>query len=128
MHTDWRGVGQVTVDDDNTVRLSKWTTENAPGVASVLNNAQVIEVDGTILQIMQDDALLVSFAGNGEGWHPEINYAAGDTVMYEAREWIALPDVGHSPPDDVYAADGSSGGWMPQDEYDLLNTGEADAV
>lgn len=49
-------------------------------------------------------------------WDAAYDYAPGDLVTHNGKEWMALDDVavGHAP-DDVYEPDLSSGGWAPYD-------------
>ena len=48
-----------------------------------------------------------------EEWQADKDYYPGEHVTYQGKEYVALADVGHHHPDDVYAPDGSSGGWQP---------------
>ena len=47
-------------------------------------------------------------------WDEKAHYDANDLAVYEGKTWVALTDVEcGSQPDDVYAQDGATGGWMP---------------
>lgn len=46
-------------------------------------------------------------------WSGSANYSVGDLVTHDGKVFMALPDVAHSPPDDIYDADNMTGGWMP---------------
>jgi hypothetical protein len=48
------------------------------------------------------------------GWDEDAHYDANDLVAHDGKTWVALADVERgSQPDDVYAPDGATGGWMP---------------
>ena len=66
------------------------------------------------LGVSKADLHAVLHYAQTDEWSPAGHYRKGDKVAYADRVWVALSDVKDgTPPDDVYAADGSTGGWLP---------------
>ena len=114
MHTDWQGVGQIIIKDDDTVARSIWEND-APSAYQDLPDATLIKDGDNILQIMDGDTVLGNLTGGGQEWNAEVTYYPGDTVTFNDVEYEALSDVAKGiAPDDVF--DGDTGGWKPYGE------------
>lgn len=46
-------------------------------------------------------------------WDSGVDYKFGDICSHQGVIYMALQDVAHAPPDDVYDIDTATGGWMP---------------
>ena len=65
--------------------------------------------------LLPKEEILAIKLAKAHKWSADKTWSEGNIVSHNGKLWMALPDVGTHPPDDVYDldADPQTGGWAP---------------